>query len=57
MALSQFDINIRDLDEWYSKNGLNSAYLNTDFDMNGDVNVRDQIIWLLNNGVFSAVPK
>ena len=56
-ALSANDINIKDIDEWYQKNGFNSAYMNADFDMNGDVNVNDQIIWLYNNGIFSDVPR
>ena len=56
-AISEFDINIRDMDMWFRSNGLNSAYMNADFDMNGDVNVNDQIMWLLNNGVFSDVPR
>jgi uncharacterized repeat protein (TIGR01451 family) len=56
-AISEFDINIRDMDMWFESNGLNSAYMNADFDMNGDVNVNDQIMWLLNNGVFSDVPR
>ena len=56
-AISEFDINIRDMDLWFESNGLNSAYMNADFDMNGDVNVNDQIMWLLNNGVFSDVPR
>ena len=56
-ALSRFDINARDLDQWFKNNGMNSSYLSADFDMNGDVNVQDQIVWFLNNGVFSDVPK
>ena len=48
---------MNDLNNWFEKNGLNSAYMNADYDLNGDVNVQDQIIWLLNNGVFSDVPR
>ncbi len=55
--LSALDINIRDMDLWNQSNGLNSAYMNADYDMNGDVNVNDQIMWLLNNGIFSDVPR
>ena len=56
-ALSQYDINVVDMDMWFKSNGKNSSYMIADFDMNGDVNVNDQIMWLLNNGIFSDIPR
>ncbi len=51
------DINLTDLLNWYHQNGLNSKYLNLDFDLNGDVNVKDKALLMGNIGVFSDVPK
>lgn len=41
-------VSLADLDIWKKQNGLNSSYLLSDLDLNGDVNMADQEI-LLNN--------
>ena len=45
-----------DNNKWVRRNGSNSAYYHSDFDMNGDVNVTDKSLWLENNGKACDVP-
>jgi len=50
------NITTDDKNKWVQKNGSNSAYYYSDFDMNGDVNVTDKSVWLDNNGKACDVP-
>lgn len=52
-----YDISGQDKVVWLNDNGSFTAYLNSDFDLNGDVSGSDKILWTNNNGISSRVPK